>query len=118
MAVNPLTLWVACGALATAVASAAHAAAPLADGTQSLVAVQRAAVAALRREIGAGLAGVELTAVDLDERLRVPACPTALETSTNPPRGAQSRVLVRVGCRSPANWNINVPVDIRRETTV
>lgn len=88
------------------------------DGTQSLAAVQHAAEAAVRRELDVSLTGVTLTAADLDARLRVPACPTALETQTNLPRGNQTRVLVRVGCKTPANWNINVPVDIRRETTV
>ena len=35
-----------------------------------------------------------------------------------PPRCNQTRVLVRVSCKAPANWNIKVPVDIRRETSV
>jgi flagella basal body P-ring formation protein FlgA len=97
---------------------AANAAALPDDGIQPLAAVQRAAESALRRELDPALTGVTLTAAALDARLRVPACPTALETSTTLPRGSQTRVLVRVSCKTPANWNINVPVDIRRETSV
>jgi flagella basal body P-ring formation protein FlgA len=117
MSVNSLTLSL-CGAFLFTWATTATAAASPGDGTQPLAAVQRAAEAALRRELDSSLTGVALTAVDLDTRLRVPACPTALETQTYLPRGNQTRVLVRVGCKAPTNWTINVPVDIRRETTV
>ncbi len=88
------------------------------DGTQPLAAVQRAAESALRRELDPALTGVTLNAAELDARLRVPACPTPLDTSTTLPRGSQARVLVRVSCKAPANWNINVPVDIHREARV
>ena len=97
---------------------AANAAALPDDGTQPLTAVQRAAESAVRRELDPALTGVTLSATELDARLRLPACPTALDTSTTLPRGSQTRVLVRVSCKAPANWNINVPVDIRRETSV
>jgi flagella basal body P-ring formation protein FlgA len=115
MSVNSLTLSMG-GALLWM--WAASAAALPDDGTQPLAAVQRAAESALRRELDPALTGVTLTAAELDARLRVPACRTALETSTSLPRGSQTRVLVRVSCRAPANWNINVAVDIRRETSV
>jgi flagella basal body P-ring formation protein FlgA len=97
---------------------AAGAAAPPADGIQPLAAVRRAAESAVRRELDPALAGVTLNAAELDARLRFAACPTSLDTMAIPPRGSQARVLVRVSCKAPANWNINVPVEIRRETSV
>lgn len=115
MSVNSLTLF--CSGTLAVLAVASAAALP-ADGTQPLAAVQRAAESAVRRELDPALTGVRLNASELDARLRVPACPTALDTSAMPPRGNQTRVLVRVSCKAPANWNINVPVDIRRETSV
>jgi flagella basal body P-ring formation protein FlgA len=113
MSVNTLTLSII-ATLSMCTAGAADAS----DDAQSLGAIQRAAEHALRRQLDPGLAGVQLTAVDLDARLRVPACPTSLATEATMPRGTQSRVVVRVACKAPANWSINVPVDIRRETTV
>jgi flagella basal body P-ring formation protein FlgA len=88
------------------------------DGIQPLAAVRRAAESAVRRELDPALAGVTLSAAELDTRLRFAACPTSLDTMAMAPRGNQARVLVRVSCRAPANWNINVPVEIRRETSV
>jgi flagella basal body P-ring formation protein FlgA len=84
---------------------------------QSLMAIQRAAVIALRTELDSP-AAVELDAVALDNRLRLPACGAALGTSVVPPRNGQSRVLVRVSCAANGYWNVNVPVDIQRTTTV
>jgi flagella basal body P-ring formation protein FlgA len=115
MSVNTLTL--SSGA-ALALLCAAGAVALPGDGMQPLGAVQRAAESALRRELDPALTGVTVSATELDARLRVPTCPTALDTSATLPRGSQTRVLVRVSCKAPANWNINVPVDIRRETSV
>jgi flagella basal body P-ring formation protein FlgA len=113
MSVNTLTfLLVRCALLAGGAAAFAG------DDTQSLPAVQRAAEAAVRRELDPALPGVQLQAADLDARLRLPPCPTPLDASASMPRGLQTRMLVRVGCKAPANWTINVPVDIRRETTV
>jgi flagella basal body P-ring formation protein FlgA len=113
MSVNTLTLFIAVALLIPQAAGATATA-----GTQSLPAVQRAAESAVRRELDPAVSGVTLTAQDLDARLRVPACPGALDTSATLPRLNQTRVLVRVSCKAPANWNINVPVDIHRETTV
>jgi flagellar basal body P-ring formation protein FlgA len=115
MSVNSLTL--SC-AVALLVSMPAGADSVVGDGMQSLKSVQRAAESALRRELDASLSGVTLTAADLDARLRIPACPGALDTSATLPRLNQTRVLVRVSCKAPANWNLVVPVDIRRETTV
>jgi flagella basal body P-ring formation protein FlgA len=115
MSVNSLTLSAA-GLLLWM--GSANATALADDGSQPLPAIQRAAEIALRRELDPALSGVVLNAAELDARLRVPACLTGLDTSATLPRGSQTRVLVRVSCKAPANWNINVPVDIRRETSV
>jgi flagellar basal body P-ring formation protein FlgA len=87
-------------------------------GIQPLTAVRSAAVSALRRELDPALTGVELKAADLDSRLRLPACNTPLEASATVPRNLQARVIVRVACKSNANWSLNVPVEIHRTTDV
>lgn len=119
MSVNTLTLcsW-ACTVLLTFGAAAVAQTAPAGPAMQSLSAVRRAAEAALRREIDPAVIGVQLTAAELDSRLRVPACDSALVAGATLPRGAQARVLVRVACKSNATWNLNVPVEIRRKTNV
>ncbi|MEO8063036.1 MAG: flagellar basal body P-ring formation chaperone FlgA [Pseudomonadota bacterium] len=115
MSVNTLTL--SCGGALLWLWAASAMGLPD-DGMQPLATVRRVAESALRRELDPALTGVTLSAMELDARLRVPACPTTLDTSTTLPRGNQTRVIVRVSCKAPANWNINVPVDIRRETSV
>jgi flagellar basal body P-ring formation protein FlgA len=119
MSVNTLTVcsWVAI-ALLTFGAEAVAQPVPASAEMQSLPAVRRAAEAALRREIDASVTGVELTAAELDPRLRIPACDSALIASATLPRGAQARVLVRVACKSNVKWTLNVPVEIRRKAKV
>jgi flagella basal body P-ring formation protein FlgA len=117
MSVNLLTLFTVTGAALLASGASAQAM-PVEGGVQSLVLVQRAAVSALRRQLDPALLKVELSAADLDARLRLAACGVPLDASAAMPRGSQTRVLVRVACKSPANWNVNVPVDIRREATL
>jgi flagellar basal body P-ring formation protein FlgA len=115
MSVKPLTLFSLVGALLLATLARAQASDA---GVQSLAAVRRSAEAAVRRELDPNLPGVELAATELDARLRLPPCATALATGATPIRGSQSRVLVRVGCKSGAIWNVNVPVDIHRKSDV
>ncbi len=85
---------------------------------QPLEAVRRAAEIALRAELDPGLEGVEVEAATLDARLRLPVCGRKPAGSALPPRGGQSRALVRVSCEQGARWSINVPVEIRRRTDV
>jgi len=87
-------------------------------GLQPLAAVRSAAERGLRRQIDPQLTGVTLTAAALDARLRLAACPGELETFAQPPRGNQSRAVVRVSCSGGATWTLNVPVEIRRELDV
>jgi flagellar basal body P-ring formation protein FlgA len=117
MSVNLLTLFTVTG-VALLLPGANALAMPGEDGVQSLALVQRAAEKALRRQLDPALPKLELTAADLDVRLRLATCGVPLDTSAALPRGAQTRVLVRVACKSPALWNVNVPVDIRREATL
>lgn len=86
-------------------------------GLQSLPAIRQAAERALRRELE-DVPGLQLQAVALDARLRLPACPAALDTLAQAPRGMQSRVAVRVSCTRGATWTLNVPVAIHREVPV
>jgi flagella basal body P-ring formation protein FlgA len=85
---------------------------------QSLPNIRSAAEAALRRQLDAGVTGVIFEAAALDSRLRLAACPAPLTINATLPRGTQSRVLVRVACKSDIYWNVNVPVDIHRKTDV
>jgi flagellar basal body P-ring formation protein FlgA len=96
---------------------AAHAAAQDA-GMQSLASVRQAAERALRRELGTTVTGLQLNAVPLDARLRLPACGAALETQTQAPRANQIRMLVRVACTQGPAWTVNVPVEVHREIEV
>lgn len=105
-------------ALAATLALPVAAQVPANAALQSLGDVQSAAERALRRQIGPHLAGVTLTAVGPDARLRLPACAAPLETYTQTPRGNQARGLVRVSCNTGAVWTLNVPVQIRRELDV
>jgi flagella basal body P-ring formation protein FlgA len=84
---------------------------------QSLASIRAAAEKAVRGVIDAGVSGVTLETTSLDSRLRLAACPAKLDTFANAPRGAQSRVTVRVSCAQPA-WTLNVPVEIRRQQNV
>jgi flagellar basal body P-ring formation protein FlgA len=115
MSVNPLTVSVVLCALAAPLTAQAAAAEP---GIQPLAAVRTAAVSALRRELDPALTGVALEAADLDPRLRLPACNAPLDAIATMPRGMQTRVIVRVACKSNANWSLNVPVAIRRTADV
>jgi flagellar basal body P-ring formation protein FlgA len=119
MAVKSLSVFCV---LAAAGIGSAQSQAPLpADapaGLQSLAAVRAAAEGALRRQIDPQLGGVTLNAAALDARLRLAACPAALQTFAQPPRGNQARALVRVSCSGGVTWTLNVPVEIRRELDV
>jgi flagellar basal body P-ring formation protein FlgA len=113
MFVNRLTALLLCAASASV---SAQTAAP--SGVQSLVAVARAAEAALRTTLGPGYTEVELEATQIDPRMRLPACAGKLESRSPMPRGSQSRAIVRVACTHGTPWNLNVPVDIRRRANV
>ena len=80
---------------------------------QPLAAVRSGAESAVRRSLDRNVSGVELEAAALDPRLALPACGAALTTFVPELRANQSRLLVRMGCASPA-WSLNVPVEIRR----
>jgi flagella basal body P-ring formation protein FlgA len=119
MSVNSLTLYFLSSVLVAGTTSPVSAQSAPADAAiQSLASVRRAAEAAMRRELDPTLTGVTLQAAELDSRLRLPACDTPLITNATLPRGAQTRVLVRVACKSNASWNLNVPVEIHRHADV
>src|SRR4051812_6430659 len=80
------------------------------SGLQPLAAIRQAAERALHREL-AGVPGLQIQAVTLDPRLRLPVCAAPLDTQTQPPRGMQVRVAVRVSCTQGAAWSLNVPVE-------
>src|SRR3990170_4789408 len=116
MPVNTLTAVSMLGALLLGLSAAASAEGAAPEGVmQSLSAVRREAVAAVRREIDPSIPGVTLTAAELDPRLRVSACGGPLSARATMPRGTQARVLVRVACNAHSHWNLSVPVDIHRK---
>jgi flagella basal body P-ring formation protein FlgA len=111
MIVNRLTL------VALLLAAAAPVPARADSGVEALPGIRATAEKALRGQIDAALAGVQLEAAALDPRLRLPSCAQTLDTFASTPRPTQSRATVRVSCAAPA-WTLNVPVDIRRKHSV
>lgn len=122
MSVNRLTLipstlatlcLVALVLAVTAVASPASAQVPAAGAIQPLSSIRASAEAGMRGVLDPSLDKIELEAMALDPRLRLPACQEPLGAFATVPRHNQSRVPVRVTCGAPA-WTVHVPVDIRR----
>jgi flagella basal body P-ring formation protein FlgA len=113
MIVNRLTTLCLLGALALTGLVPAHAQIPAASAVQSLEGIRKAAESAVRGVVDPALGNVRLEAVALDPRLRLTGCARKLDTFANSPRNAQSRVIARVSCVSPA-WTLNVPVEVRR----
>jgi flagellar basal body P-ring formation protein FlgA len=88
-----------------------------AQSPQPLDGIRVSAEQALRAVIDPSLSGVQLSALPLDARLRLPACQAKLDTFVTPPRHNQSRSPVRVSCAAPT-WTLHVPVEIRRTHAV
>jgi flagella basal body P-ring formation protein FlgA len=99
-------------------AHSTHAQEPASAGIQPLATVRAAAENAVRGSLDSGTTGVELEAIALDARLRLPACGGSLATFVPPPRANQTRMLVRVACARNAVWSLNVPVEVRRTQPV
>jgi flagella basal body P-ring formation protein FlgA len=114
MFVNPLTL---SGARTLAWLCLLLAPALPAQELQALAGIRAAAEKGARTVIDPVLTGVRTEAVALDARLRLAACPVRLDTFAHPPKGSQTRIIVRVTCPSPA-WVLNVPVEVWRTQTV
>jgi flagella basal body P-ring formation protein FlgA len=119
MPVKSLTLHFLLGlALLLALPQPANSQDATAPATQSLSAVRRAAEDQLRGELDPAMTGVTFEAVELDSRLRVPACPAPLAVTGKLPRGTQPRAMVRVACIRNVYWTLNVPVEIHRKADV
>src|SRR5688572_18126125 len=117
MFVKRLTLPSALLALMCSLATRAQAPVAAPESLQPVAVIRAAAEAGARQVIDPALQDVKLSTVSLDPRLRLAACGRKLDTFANAPRGAQSRVTVRVSCPSPA-WTLNVPVEMRRSHPV
>ena len=96
---------------------AVPAGASVAGTVQPIASIRAAAEAGMRGILDPGLSGVQLEAMALDPRLRLPSCQERLGTYATVPRHNQARVPVRVTCGAPA-WTVHVPVDIRRTHAV
>lgn len=107
-----------CAALSAAFALAIHSPVPAYATDTALADIARAAESAALALVARGDTDVMAKAAALDARLRFPACATPLTTRIDPPRGATSRVLVRVNCGAPAPWNVFVPVQIESDAEV
>jgi flagella basal body P-ring formation protein FlgA len=118
MPVNSLTLSCLFGLAVIGFATQANSQGTPAPAAQSLPAVRSAAEAALRRQLDPAVTGVTFEADELDSRLRLAACPAPFAVNAALPRGTQSRVMVRVACKSGVYWTVNVPVDIHRKMDV
>lgn len=89
------------------VAGAAHAGA-----VQSLAALQKAAVRAVRQAAPAD-ARVIVNADALDPRLRLPACGGELQAQAPDLGRGSSRLAVPVSCTSGPDWSVRVPVRVQ-----
>jgi flagella basal body P-ring formation protein FlgA len=118
MPVNTLTLSLLFGLAVIGLATQANSQGTPAPAAQSLPAVRSAAEAALRRQLDPAVTGVIFEAAELDSRLRLAACPAPFTVNAALPRGTQSRVMVRVACKSSVYWSVNVPVDTHRKMDV
>jgi flagella basal body P-ring formation protein FlgA len=120
MFVNRLTLaagaWLL-AAIAWETAAAQSTPMQVEAGVQALASIRATAESGLRGVIDRALPGVELEAVSLDSRLRLPICREKLGSFVAAPRHNQSRVPVRITCAAPA-WTVHVPVEIRRSHPV
>jgi flagella basal body P-ring formation protein FlgA len=114
MFVNRLTLAAGTWLLFVAPGLASGQSSPAqASDVQSLASIRAAAEAGVRGVIDRELPGVQLEAMTLDSRLRLPACHGKLGSYVAAPRHNQPRVPARVTCAAPT-WTIHVPVEIRR----
>lgn len=93
--------------------SGAAAAQASTSAVHPIASIRHAAEAGMRGVLDPGLEGVELKAMALDPRLRLPHCQERLGAFATVPRHNQARVPVRVTCGAPS-WTVHVPVDIRR----
>jgi len=108
------------GAVLLAVWLTVSAAAELSPGTpEPLAAVRAAAEGAIRSQLHGAVYEVHVEAAELDPRLRLVRCPSALAASL--PAGAElgAHVAVRVSCTAPgAAWAVFVPVQIESDVSV
>ncbi|HEX5353535.1 MAG TPA: flagellar basal body P-ring formation chaperone FlgA [Rhodanobacteraceae bacterium] len=94
------------------VATLLMAAGAQAGASQSLDALQSAAVRAVRRAAPAGVR-VVVHADDLDPRLRLPACTGALQAQAPDLGRGAARVSVQVSCATGRSWSVRVPVRVQ-----
>lgn len=95
-------------------------------GSQALPATEVQSLDALRETVGrylleslGGASGtVKIDVGQLDQRLRLPRCPTDLQLSRPPGSPSRGATSVAVRCAGSAPWSLYVPATIRREFVV
>jgi flagella basal body P-ring formation protein FlgA len=75
--------------------------------------VRAAAEQAVRARYGEAGSRVVITAQQMNSRLRLTACPHALQTQLPNLQGMTSRIAVAVSCHVDASWTIRVPVQLQ-----
>lgn len=83
-----------------------------AGAVQSLAALQKTAVHAVRQAAPSD-ARVVVKAGELDPRLRLPACTGKLQAQAPDLGRGSSRLTVPVSCTSGPNWSVRVPVHVQ-----
>jgi flagellar basal body P-ring formation protein FlgA len=92
---------------------------PIESQTQALGSVRSAAEALLRAELRDVSYGVHLAAAQLDPRLRLAHCPSALAASRGAGAELGAHVTVRVSCTAAGTpWSVYVPVSIESDVNV
>ena len=86
---------------------------------QALESVRAAAVRYLAAQAGESAAHTRFDAGALDSRLRLAACPVALEAFAQQPAGGGSaHVTVGVRCNGASRWTVYVPVAVSSDVEV
>jgi len=85
---------------------------------EPLAAVRAAAVAYVRSELPADSGVTEITAGELDHRLRLARCATGPRVESATSSAALSRSTVGVSCAGPVRWTVYVPVTVVRRIPV
>lgn len=86
---------------------------PLPAATNTAAAVRAAAEQAVQAQYGQAGSRVVIVPAPLNTRLRLAACPRALQTSLPPGQNVTSQVAVAVNCPGNGGWSIRVPVRIQ-----
>lgn len=79
---------------------------------QTLDSIRSAAEDWVRAQMPAGVPGIEVSAAELDARLRLASCPAPLSAGAASAAPLAARSIVAVSCSAGARWSVYVPVSV------